>query len=995
MAQSDKDRKALIKQYKVELVTPLERTWENVGVLNAVFRQHAETELMKAAAIVGAIDGAIEAAAWQSMEAADSRLQPIYDRLQTHLGGTLGRIAETADSRWPSLEPSEQPDGSGFISGTDTRSPNEKAADPLSSGGCPTVRPNYQTIVPNAPFDWGSLIPPTTQPTPQAPTQQMDGATRPSIPSQPALAQDCSVDKYKDVQRFVANLPDNAGEIFSQWFAFNFGGVISTLIDNPIVGGTVNAVFGTIANVVNQIMGKQFEQIERMTAASGCESTTINSLTALQGIMRSLQQYIPMIPQRLLTPIDYATHSLCPVDYPDWSESINAYLTGSIGESTLQTWLAQNNKCWEPFSKVVEARRSKPAPFELAQMRLRGIITPSEYDNMMRQIGFTFKRNSDDLFKLAEQIPPMSEILRYMVRDADDDKGPQSTVQRFGMDDLFDAKFGDQLRKWSEQQGISEQFARYSWRAHWSIPAPGQLFTMLHRLRNRSVGDPARITDDDIRAALVQQDILPFWIDKYIAISYRPLTRIDVRRAYDIGAIDRARVKLSYTDLGYNDVNAEALTVFTEKLRNNGIWNARPLKQWKAELIDADEARRQLVAMNYPELLITDAINTTAKTQRGNSYVKRFAKGFITRGEAEAGLNDHGLAPVIYRGWLDDAAQSYRMSPAVKLFGADRISRQDAELRLTNSGIDPAMFGPWLDDAAAAKDNHWAVAHYRKGIISRDAADIEMRNDGLAAATIAKLLDRATAEVKAETRSKCAAFAVDRFIHGEMNADGLLLQLVGMGIPANMAQEMVNRAECELSAKGKDPSTATLCGWLELGMIEPVDFVQRLERVGWSNDDAVRILRSCLSKINVNRAREAEKQAKGEAADTEKQRREIEKFNKQIERERIAIIRRGEAAKKTQQRRENQILKAADTLRDALGIELSDAVRLVRAEKQRVQIEQALTVDDAIAAVVLAVESGQFESPDDFTAAVNDAGVSLLASRQIASESNGNGVEIT
>ncbi|GAI69295.1 unnamed protein product, partial [marine sediment metagenome] len=82
-----------------------------------------------------------------------------------------------------------------------------------------------------------------------------------------------------------------------------------------------------------------------------------------------------------------------------------------------------------------------------------------------------------------------------------------------------------------------------------------QGFEMLHR---------DVITPEQLNSLFMATDIMPWWREKLQAISYSPLTRVDVRRVFKMGIIDREQVYRTYLDLGYNEEKAEWLTSFTE-----------------------------------------------------------------------------------------------------------------------------------------------------------------------------------------------------------------------------------------------------------------------------------------------------------------------------------------------------------------------------------------------------------------------------------------------
>ena len=149
----------------------------------------------------------------------------------------------------------------------------------------------------------------------------------------------------------------------------------------------------------------------------------------------------------------------------------------------------------------------------------------------------------------AQLIPPVGDLVLMGVREA----FTPEIASRFGQYEGFP----EPLAEWAEKQGLSREWAERYWAAHWSLPSPQMGFEMLHR---------GVIGQEDLDLLLRALDIMPFWRDKLSAISYNPLTRVDVRRMHALGVLDRAGVKRAYLDVGYSDENAELLTVFTERL---------------------------------------------------------------------------------------------------------------------------------------------------------------------------------------------------------------------------------------------------------------------------------------------------------------------------------------------------------------------------------------------------------------------------------------------
>jgi hypothetical protein len=153
---------------------------------------------------------------------------------------------------------------------------------------------------------------------------------------------------------------------------------------------------------------------------------------------------------------------------------------------------------------------------------------------------------NDAIVDLADQFLGAADYIRFGVRDAYDD----AVAKRDRTDEDFPATLGPTLRA----LGYRDEDARAAWRAHWELPSPTQAYEMLHR---------GLITKDDLADYLRQADYAPRWRPLLEAISYSPLTRVDVRRAYKLGVVTLDQVRQTYKDLGYDDTNADILAKFT------------------------------------------------------------------------------------------------------------------------------------------------------------------------------------------------------------------------------------------------------------------------------------------------------------------------------------------------------------------------------------------------------------------------------------------------
>ena len=180
--------------------------------------------------------------------------------------------------------------------------------------------------------------------------------------------------------------------------------------------------------------------------------------------------------------------------------------------------------------------------------RHRGILSDEDTRANLAARGW-IPRDIDALLKASLLIPPVPDLISMAVREA---FSPE-IAERFGQFEDFPEPFAQA----AAQQGISAEWAQRYWAAHWALPSIQMGFEMVHR---------GVIGTEDLNLLLRAQDIMPFWRDKLTAISFSPLTRVDIRRMHKVEVLTETDVNRAYRDIGYSELNAERLTEFTLRL---------------------------------------------------------------------------------------------------------------------------------------------------------------------------------------------------------------------------------------------------------------------------------------------------------------------------------------------------------------------------------------------------------------------------------------------
>jgi len=279
---------------------------------------------------------------------------------------------------------------------------------------------------------------------------------------------------------------------------------------------------------------------------------------------------------------------------------------------------------------------------ELTVWWLRDFISDEAFGVGLKRQGW---RDDDiaNLRKAAFFIPPVQDLITMAVREV----FTPEIAEAFGQFDDFPPEFVDRAK----QAGVSESVARDYWAAHWRLPSVQMGFEMLHR---------QVVTEDELSLLLRASDIMPFWRDKLIAISFSPLTRVDIRRMHKLEVLDEEQVNKAYHDIGYNDDNAKLLTDFTIRL-NGGDTNddsdgladltrSNVVRFFKDGVFDRDTAREILVLVGSSneaaELFLISAeleIEADLRAESINLVVERAKAGVILFSEARNELSALGL----------------------------------------------------------------------------------------------------------------------------------------------------------------------------------------------------------------------------------------------------------------------------------------------------------------------------------------------------------------
>jgi hypothetical protein len=177
-------------------------------------------------------------------------------------------------------------------------------------------------------------------------------------------------------------------------------------------------------------------------------------------------------------------------------------------------------------------------------------------------------------------------------------------------------------------------------------------YEMLHR---------GVITDGELDLLMRTQDVMPYWRDKLKQISYNPLTRVDVRRMFDMGILSYDEVVRAYKDIGYNEENAQRLAQFTQQLATSNdedetqtvkeLTKSDVLQAYEDGTIKRDNAETMLKGIGYSieaTSIFLDAVDRKVKREELHALADlaeaQYTAGVIDFNELQDALNSLGLS---------------------------------------------------------------------------------------------------------------------------------------------------------------------------------------------------------------------------------------------------------------------------------------------------------------------------------------------------------------
>jgi len=275
------------------------------------------------------------------------------------------------------------------------------------------------------------------------------------------------------------------------------------------------------------------------------------------------------------------------------TELIMAYLRGHIDQEKLLTDGESLGFAPEDIMVYLKLTRQMLTTGDLLTLWLRKEIDDVTLDKYLGDL-LIAKPDIARLKALTQLIPSPADLVHMAVREA----FTPEIAEAFGQYQ----DYPEVATEWFEKQGLSEEWARRFWAAHWELPSIQMAFEMFQR---------KVISQDDLNLLLRALDVMPYWREKLTQIAYQPITRVDIRRIHKMHLITDDELQLRYEAIGYSPEDAVMLVKFTielnkeeeklEKAAERDLTASEILSSYANVLIDRNDTSTLLQGLGYDQ----------------------------------------------------------------------------------------------------------------------------------------------------------------------------------------------------------------------------------------------------------------------------------------------------------------------------------------------------------------------------------------------------------
>lgn len=400
---------------------------------------------------------------------------------------------------------------------------------------------------------------------------------------------------------------------------------------------------------------------------------------------------------------------------------------GIIDENEYMKKLSMFGYKEDDLPHIAAMHRVLPDQFQLRNMYFRGLLDKRQYLTWLGMLGYD-EQDASNLEKSGWYLPGPADLMRFGVREV----FTPAIAERFGQYQQYPRG----ITRWAEKIGITEEVSKMYWAAHWDLPAVGQMFDMFHR---------GIIKYADLKIGVRAHDVMPYWQDKVIELSYRLIPRRTLPRMVKQGLIDFRGLVGRFKKLGYNPEDSILLAKSAEEA---AVEDVKTLT--RSDIVNAirygwytiDKARTALFGLGYGaeavdfyiadgerRKALEDAREAAAKISEATSeavdlstseVLRGYTQGMIDQDRAIMLLTELGIAPtgVAFKISLSNlrrimshktqAAKQYK-----RLFDKHLLTPTQAQTNLAEAGYTAAEIDLLVEEWTLERNADVAIERIR------------------------------------------------------------------------------------------------------------------------------------------------------------------------------------------------------------------------------------------------------------------------------------------
>lgn len=576
--------------------------------------------------------------------------------------------------------------------------------------------------------------------------------------------------------------------------------------------------------------------------------------------------------------LDWLLRYICQDEMPGVPEAIEIYLRGDITTELFDCWVKCNGLAPDVADMMVYARRERPSWEQYIEFALRTDDPLNVLPAKLRGGGIIDTYDVEVLKELYFELPTIQDHLEWLRRNVDD----ADYVQRFGLldgfstdaviqsipeyakytttSDTFGRDFWKAFGHDLTAQGMRIQYAAKHYAAHWIQPAPTQMREFLYRLRPDKDGVKAPFTEEDYKRLLIEQDVAPWMIARWVETAHPVPALGYIRDMYRMNVIDTVQLISYHKDLGYTQTDSEHFAgvdaVMKARMRTSQSGGYIPLQIGRAFVqgrMSMDEVYARMDALGWTEREADDMVSR-AQSQLAYTIFTRSRSRWLSASikTVQDSVTMGAVSPadaVTYLtglGWRSDYATS-TVTAWQAQFSIDRLKETVKAVRtafmggeVDAAGVVTLLQGLGLDLARSQGYlNVWALQRsasvkrrsasqvmddLSRGLISPAAATARLINLNVAQPDLVLWL--ADAKRKSDTIQQKAATAAHK---ADMASQKALAKAATDA--EKLRKESLKRLE-------RVAPVSVLQKWAALGVIGQDWFLERLRLYGYPADVA-------------------------------------------------------------------------------------------------------------------------------------------------------------